>query len=105
MDGESLPRVRLDITNTARKRKMADNQQKSDENSSKTIVLTGHGGLDKFKIQNKERPKPGKDEVQVNVKATGINFAELMARQGKEILKLFSLLFNLLLFGDHVSET
>ena len=52
---------------------------------SKAIVLVGHGGYDKIKIQQKERPRPGQGEVLVNVKATGINFAELMARQGEHL--------------------
>ena len=50
--------------------------------TSKTIVLVGFGGYDKLKIQQKPKPKAEKGEVVVKVKATGINFAELMARQG-----------------------
>ena len=50
--------------------------------TSKTIVLVGHGGYDKLKIQQNDRPTPGKGEVLVNVKASGVNFAELMCRQG-----------------------
>ena len=50
--------------------------------TSKTIVLMGHGGYDKLKIEERPRPKSGKGQVIVNVKASGINFAELMARQG-----------------------
>ena len=68
--------------NSTEASKMAANQETAAENTAKTIVLVGHGGLDKLKIQQKERPKPGQGEVLVNVKATGINFAELMARQG-----------------------
>ena len=62
--------------------KMAESQEKAAESTSKTLVLVGHGGFDKLKVQQKERPKPGQGELLVNVKATGINFAELMARQG-----------------------
>ena len=61
---------------------MAESQEKVADNTSKTLVLIGHGGFDKLKVQQKERPKPGQGELLVNVKATGINFAELMARQG-----------------------
>ena len=50
--------------------------------TSKTIVLVGHGGYDKLKIQQNDRPSPGKDQVLVNVKATGVNFSELMCRAG-----------------------
>ncbi len=64
--------------------KMADNQPEN-ENTTKTIVLVGHGGYDKLKIQQKERPNPGKGEVQINVKAAGLNFAELACRQGEEV--------------------
>ena len=62
--------------------KMAESQEKAADNTSKTLVLVGHGGFDKLKVQQKERPKPGQGELLVNVNATGINFAELMARQG-----------------------
>ena len=53
-----------------------------EKKTSKSIVLVGHGGLDKLKIQEKEMPTPGEKDVLVNVKTCGINFAELMARQG-----------------------
>ena len=61
---------------------MAESQEKPADNTAKTLVLIGHGGFDKLTVQQKERPKPGQGELLVNVKATGINFAELMARQG-----------------------
>ena len=50
--------------------------------TSKTIVLVGHGGSDKLKIRQTPIRKPGKDEVLVNIKASGINFSEIMCRQG-----------------------
>lgn len=50
--------------------------------TSKTIVLTGHGGVDKLKIQQKPKPKPEKGEILIKVKATGITFSDLMTRQG-----------------------
>ncbi|XP_028311493.1 synaptic vesicle membrane protein VAT-1 homolog [Gouania willdenowi] len=49
----------------------------------RALVLTGYGGYDKVKLQVKKgKPvvKPG--EVLVRVKACGLNFADLMARQG-----------------------
>ena len=49
---------------------------------SKTVVLTGHGGYDKVEVREYPRPSPQKGEVLVNIKANGINFAELLARQG-----------------------
>lgn len=50
--------------------------------TSKTLVLTGFGGYDKMKVEQRPIPKPGKGQVVINVKASGINFAELMCRQG-----------------------
>lgn len=52
--------------------------------SCRALVLTGYGGYDKVKLQVKTqselRPKAG--EVLVRVKACGLNFAELMGKQG-----------------------
>ncbi|KAM8836620.1 synaptic vesicle membrane protein VAT-1 homolog [Spinachia spinachia] len=53
--------------------------------SCRALVLTGHGGYDKIKLQVKtlERPPPPREgEVRVRVKACGLNFAELLGRQG-----------------------
>lgn len=50
----------------------------------RALVLTGYGGYDKVKLQVKELSppplKPG--EVLVRVKACGLNFAELLGKQG-----------------------
>ncbi|KAM8947433.1 synaptic vesicle membrane protein VAT-1 homolog [Pelodytes ibericus] len=49
----------------------------------KSLVLTGHGGYDKVKLVNKKgtlAPKAG--EVLIRVKACGLNFSDLLARQG-----------------------
>lgn len=49
----------------------------------KSLVLSGHGGYDKVKLQNKKgTPKPKAGEVLIRVRACGLNFADLMARQG-----------------------
>ncbi|KAM5134976.1 synaptic vesicle membrane protein VAT-1 homolog [Mantella aurantiaca] len=49
----------------------------------KSLVLGAHGGYDKVKLQNKKgTPKPKAGEVLVRVRACGLNFADLMARQG-----------------------
>ncbi|XP_029933580.1 synaptic vesicle membrane protein VAT-1 homolog [Myripristis murdjan] len=52
--------------------------------SCRALVLTGYGGYDKVKLQVKTRSKPQLQagEVLVRVKACGLNFAELLARQG-----------------------
>lgn len=49
----------------------------------RALVLTGYGGYDKVKLQVKKgRPALKADDVLVRVKACGLNFADLMARQG-----------------------
>lgn len=46
----------------------------------KALVITAFGGFDKLKVQPCAVVAPGDGEVQVNLKAAGVNFAELMAR-------------------------
>ncbi|MED6276340.1 Synaptic vesicle membrane protein VAT-1, partial [Characodon lateralis] len=52
--------------------------------SYRALVLTGYGGYEKIKLQvksmNKSQLKAG--EVLVRVKACGLNFAELLGKQG-----------------------
>lgn len=52
--------------------------------SFRCLVLTGHGGYDKVKLQVKTQSKPQlkAGEVLLRVKACGLNFAELLGRQG-----------------------
>ncbi|KAM3591614.1 uncharacterized protein V6R79_004818 [Siganus canaliculatus] len=52
--------------------------------SCRALVLTGHGGYDKIKLQVKTQNKPQlkAGEVLLRVKACGLNFAELLGRQG-----------------------
>ncbi|XP_059180610.1 synaptic vesicle membrane protein VAT-1 homolog [Centropristis striata] len=52
--------------------------------SYRALVLTGHGGYDKVKLQVKTQKQPqlAADEVLVRVKACGLNFSELLGRQG-----------------------
>lgn len=54
--------------------------------SWRALVLTGHGGYDKIKLQVKTRarqPPPLREgELLVRVKACGLNFAELIGKQG-----------------------
>ncbi|XP_077978844.1 synaptic vesicle membrane protein VAT-1 homolog [Glandiceps talaboti] len=54
----------------------------SNKSMSKTIVLTGFSGFDKLQTLQYEIPQPKKGEVLVEVKACGLNFAEISARQG-----------------------
>uniref|UniRef100_A0A8C9RL37 Vesicle amine transport 1 n=1 Tax=Scleropages formosus TaxID=113540 RepID=A0A8C9RL37_SCLFO len=58
-------------------------QQQQDPPTYRCLVLTGHGGYDKVKLQVKKGlPALAKGDVLVRVKACGLNFADLMARQG-----------------------
>jgi NADPH:quinone reductase-like Zn-dependent oxidoreductase len=46
------------------------------------IVTTRNGGVEVLKVQEVPDPKPGKGEVVIQVKAAGLNFADILARQG-----------------------
>lgn len=46
------------------------------------IVITRHGGVDVLKVQAKDDPKPAKGQAIIRVKASGINFADILARKG-----------------------
>ncbi len=46
------------------------------------IVNTASGGVEVLKVQEAPEPRPGKGEVVVKVKAAGLNFADILARQG-----------------------
>lgn len=46
------------------------------------VVTTANGGVEVLKVQEAPDPTPAKDEVVVQVKAAGLNFADILARQG-----------------------
>ncbi|XP_062330102.1 synaptic vesicle membrane protein VAT-1 homolog isoform X1 [Osmerus eperlanus] len=49
----------------------------------RSLVLTGYGGYEKIKLQVKKgKPSLKSSEVLVRVKACGLNFADLLGRQG-----------------------
>jgi NADPH:quinone reductase-like Zn-dependent oxidoreductase len=48
----------------------------------RAAVITKHGPPDVIKIQEMPAPTPGEGEVLIDVKAIGINFADVMARLG-----------------------
>lgn len=52
--------------------------------SYRALVLVGHGGYDKVRLQVRTQNKPQlkEGEVLVRVRACGLNFAELLGRQG-----------------------
>ena len=46
------------------------------------IVMTKSGDVSVLKIQEVEESSPGRGEVKIGVKASGVNFADIMARKG-----------------------
>jgi len=48
----------------------------------KAVVLTGTGGYDVLRVEERPDPPVGPGEVRIAVKAAGINFADTMARIG-----------------------
>jgi synaptic vesicle membrane protein VAT-1 len=48
----------------------------------KAVVLTGHGGPEVLRVEDRPDPPVGPGEVRIAVKAAGINFADTMARVG-----------------------
>jgi synaptic vesicle membrane protein VAT-1 len=52
------------------------------ENYMRAIWITRHGGPEVLEVRETADPKPGAGQVRVRVCAAGLNFAEVMARQG-----------------------
>src|SRR5881409_3606002 len=48
----------------------------------RAVVTTRNGGVDVMKVETRPDPVPAKGEVLVRVKASGLNFADILARQG-----------------------
>ncbi|MFQ5583737.1 MAG: hypothetical protein ACE5GL_04815 [Calditrichia bacterium] len=48
----------------------------------KKIVIHRPGGFDRLKIESFPDPRPGEDEVLVETKAIGVNFADCVVRMG-----------------------
>ena len=46
------------------------------------VVTTANGGIEVLKVEEAPDPTPAKGEVVVSVKAAGLNFADILARQG-----------------------
>src|SRR5258705_2420455 len=46
------------------------------------VVTTGTGGVNVLKVENKPDPRPGQGQVAIRVRAAGLNFADVLARQG-----------------------
>ncbi|KAL3859781.1 hypothetical protein ACJMK2_009975 [Sinanodonta woodiana] len=52
------------------------------EKHMRCIVLSGYGGLKMVKVQKKPEIKPTEGQVLIRVKSCGLNFLDLMVRQG-----------------------
>jgi NADPH:quinone reductase-like Zn-dependent oxidoreductase len=48
----------------------------------RSVVITRHGPPEVLQVQEKPDPAPGSGEVLIDVRASGINFADVMARMG-----------------------
>lgn len=48
----------------------------------KQIYIVGHGGPEKLQIRESADPSPAAGQLRIRVKAAGINFADILARQG-----------------------
>jgi len=46
------------------------------------IVTTANGGIEVLKVEQRPDPAPAPGEVLIRVKAAGLNFADILARQG-----------------------
>ena len=58
-------------------------EEREAKTSGVRLLLTGFGGYDKMKVDTVDCPKcPERNEILVHVRASGINFADLLCRQG-----------------------
>jgi NADPH:quinone reductase-like Zn-dependent oxidoreductase len=48
----------------------------------RAVVTTRNGDVSVLKVENRPDPVPDKGQVLVRVKAAGLNFADILARQG-----------------------
>ncbi|MEH7254905.1 quinone oxidoreductase [Neobacillus niacini] len=49
----------------------------------KAIVVSKHGGPEELNLRDVPEPVPGPDQVLIRVVTTGVNFADIMSRQGR----------------------
>ncbi len=45
-------------------------------------VIVGHGGPEKLQLREGPDPEPAEGEARIRVRASGINFADILAREG-----------------------
>ncbi|NWJ03422.1 VAT1L protein, partial [Crypturellus undulatus] len=53
-----------------------------DAKEMRAVVLSAFGGLNKLRVSKRLMPEPREGELKVRVKACGLNFLDLMVRQG-----------------------
>src|SRR2546429_1216074 len=46
------------------------------------VITTGNGGVEVLRVEEKPDPQPKADELRIHVRAAGLNFADILARQG-----------------------
>ncbi|MDQ7992036.1 MAG: zinc-binding dehydrogenase [Propionicimonas sp.] len=46
------------------------------------VVITGYGGPERLQVRERPDPVPGPGQVRLRVRAAGVNFADVLARQG-----------------------
>ena len=78
----------------------------------RAIVTTRNGDVEVLKVETRPDPVPGKGEVLIRVKAAGLNFADILARQGlypdappKPCVLGYEVSGVVEAFGDGVDET
>ncbi|XP_013774631.1 synaptic vesicle membrane protein VAT-1 homolog-like [Limulus polyphemus] len=59
-----------------------EEEQTASPKEMRAVILSGFGGLKAVKIMKKPLPTVGKGEVLIRVKACGMNFMDVMVRQG-----------------------
>ncbi|XP_013784674.1 synaptic vesicle membrane protein VAT-1 homolog-like isoform X2 [Limulus polyphemus] len=59
-----------------------EEEQPEPPKEMKAVVLAGFGGLKSVKVMNKPQPAVGEGEILIRVKACGLNFLDVMVRQG-----------------------
>ena len=48
----------------------------------KQVFIIGHGGPEKLRLRESADPDPAAGEIRIRVKASGVNFADILARRG-----------------------
>ncbi|KAL0992744.1 hypothetical protein UPYG_G00097810 [Umbra pygmaea] len=80
---ESKPETAANAAEAAATSAATEKVPEEEQFTYRSLVLSGYGGYDKVKLQIKKgKPVLKAGEVMVRVKACGLNFSDLLARQG-----------------------